>query len=239
MNKIFNPYLAGFAVLVIALSGLFATEAILNGDPKLRDSTVRIYAGMHPNHIMTAFYIGDGKFVTSAHGPMEFGNLYVMRTEDLSKQWGARIVAIDNDYDIAILQTLGDVDIPPLTVSCDGPKLGEFYKSYGYAGALPPIRQGHLEVISILDKYQTGIDKFLKNAFFLSGIVLPGQSGSPITDQHNNVVGVMAANNRFPIPVTPELTLYNFSNIGIASSSKNICSLKDRYAQVLENEEAN
>lgn len=156
------------------------------------------------SYLGTAFYIGDGKWVTARH---------VVRNEeengkplfDGCKMGGLPIKVLDigkGHVDYALIQS--DL-VPPtrLVTSCDGFKQGRDYFATGFANGNP--WQVTVRLTGTGSKsYWPGAGN---NEEILRGNSVQGQSGGPVSDDRGVVLGIVSAGDSDGVPESIVLSL--------------------------------
>ena len=140
----------------------------------------------------SGFIVGDGKFVITNHHVIEGAKKIAVRN-GIGKVSNAKIAAISNKYDLAILEL--DKPYPKNYAVKDKnilqPKAGEDIISVGYPNIgmideLPTITEG---IVSKIFK-DDGIHPIVDGKFLMTARINQGNSGGPIFNLKGQLVGV-------------------------------------------------
>ncbi len=144
------------------------------------------------NRAGSGFIVGDGKFVITNHHVIEGAKKIAVRN-GIGKVSNAKIAAISNKYDLAILEL--DKPYPKNYAVQDKniikPKAGEEIISVGYPNIgmideLPTITEG---IVSKIFK-DNGIHPVVDGKFLMTARINQGNSGGPIFNLKGQLVGV-------------------------------------------------
>lgn len=154
-------------------------------------STVRI-EGQACGRIQegSGFVVADQLVVTNAHVVAGNTATEVVRTD--GARVGATVVAFDPDRDLALLEVVG-IDRPPLVI--DRAEPGDRGGIYGFPGG-GDLRIAPYEIARNVEARGTDIyddDRTVRDVFFLSSALRPGDSGSALVEPDGDVVGVAFA----------------------------------------------
>jgi S1-C subfamily serine protease len=156
----------------------------------------------------------DGHILTNRHVVADKNRMFRVRFDDGSEKQ-AEVVAIDTQYDVALLKVKADKPLPYLKLaSTDRPNPGAQCLVLGYPVA--SLLDFHMQVTS--GEISSVTDKQSDNyQVTLTANTTHGNSGGPIVDRSGNVVGVLSAG----------ATAYNATYI-MALSAGQVRSFLDR-----------
>ena len=132
----------------------------------------------------TAFYIGDGEFVTAAHVIDGAGRRSV-RLHNAGKQLEATVKAADFEADIAVLSAPGAGIDPLRLASVRGLSVGHRLGAVGYPVYETPSASLVTGVLSRVED-----DETLGTLVQTDAAINPGNSGGPLIDECGNVLGM-------------------------------------------------
>jgi S1-C subfamily serine protease/thioredoxin-related protein len=173
----------------------FLKEALDCGptDPRLREMLEdRVAESNHPVSSGTGFAVAKhGYFVTNNHVVEGPGTIWVRLPGDAKKEVAAKIVAADEEHDIALIQLVEPDAAPlkPLPILADSVGRGTSVALFGY-----PLG----DVLGEGIKFNQGVinalpDKGRDGMYLLDCTVNPGNSGGPLCDKRGLVVGLVSA----------------------------------------------
>jgi S1-C subfamily serine protease/thioredoxin-related protein len=162
-------------------------------DPHLREMLEdRVAESNHPVSSGTGFSVAEhGYIVTNNHVVEGPGSIWVRLPGDEKKEVAAKLVAADEEHDIALLQ-LAEPDaakLKPLPLLADTVGRGTSVALFGY-----PLG----DVLGEGIKFNQGVinalpDKGRDGMYLLDCTVNPGNSGGPLCDKRGLVVGLVSA----------------------------------------------
>ncbi len=173
----------------------FLKEALDCGptDPRLREMLDdRVAESNHPVSSGTGFAVAEhGYIVTNNHVVEGPGSISVRLPGNDKKEVAAKLVAADEQHDVALLQLVEPDAAPlkPLPVLADTVARGTSVALFGY-----PLG----DVLGEGIKFNQGVinalpDKGRDGMYLLDCTVNPGNSGGPLCDKRGLVVGLVSA----------------------------------------------
>jgi S1-C subfamily serine protease len=134
------------------------------------------------------FVSGDGYIITNRHVAEGKNRLFRVRFEDDSEK-SAEVIAIDGDYDIALLKIKTDKPVPYLKVAAaDLPNPASKCLVLGY-----PVPTALGYKMQVTSGEVTSTDETEPYHVTLTANTTHGNSGGPIVDRDCNVIGVLSA----------------------------------------------
>jgi predicted Zn finger-like uncharacterized protein len=155
----------------------------------------------------TGFVVNaNGYLVTCAHVVAETSKVEVALG---GKSYPAKVLAVDNDHDLALLQIEGrNLPVLPLADS-DAAAVGQEVRALGY-----PLSSVLGDSLKATRGTVSGIDK-TKKTFHIDAAINPGNSGGPVLTEAGAVLGVNSA----------KLAGEAVSNVGFATPSSHVKKL--------------
>jgi S1-C subfamily serine protease len=164
-------------------------------------------------------HIGKGYVLTSAHVIVnrESNTSLKLLTED-GEEFGASVLWESKDYDVALLEidNFSDYEgkMTVASIACREPIEGENIMTRGNPSSLNFVSSYGKVAGTTRDTSPTW-----KRTFIINTVVVPGQSGAPIFDESNKIIGVVAGLLLHPLfdtrddkpIVTPTMTGYGFA----------------------------
>jgi serine protease Do len=137
------------------------------------DSTVQI--SINQSGYGSAFYIGDGLFITAAHCVVDHnGNLYDLAIDDNEVE----VLAWDSDADVAIIQCDDMCHLKPFKLSNKQSKLTDIVYSVGtHLGQQEAISKGYVSML-------------VQDGYIVSAPINQGTSGGPLLNEKLEAIGV-------------------------------------------------
>jgi RNA-directed DNA polymerase len=135
----------------------------------------------------TAFYLNEVGLVSCSHSVEDADNLHVFQPHRnaLPQEYLARLLARNEQADLSILESEGPVPKKLLLGDDDAIKQGDQVRLMGF-----PQHDGTAEA-SIYQGYVVNEYRYEGlRRFHISAPIIPGNSGGPVLDQNNRVIGV-------------------------------------------------
>ena len=151
----------------------------------------------------TAFYIGNGYFLTCAHVVRDIPEV---KLHNDNMDLDAKVIWSKQDIDVALLYVNGSLDIPILKLTNNIPGIGEDLEAVGYPGGAGPL---HIfgkvastpvkpDTSNIDDDEDNGINHEIIAADMTT---IAGESGGPIFNDKGEVIGIAEAT--WPVAADP------------------------------------
>ena len=193
-------------VVVFALAlGAFYLRYAHGAMPYSGGFTVKVDVG---EAVGSAFYIGEGYFITAAH--VVEGHDTGKVITDLGAFRGFTVMWRDEELDIALLKVDTDINLDEVELSCEAPERGAV-TIYGLPlGFDFMAMSGTISQEKLFDVKMRGKDVKWKVLVVVSTAVVPGMSGGPVINADGYVVAVIVATG---------------DQLGFAVPAKEVCDL--------------
>jgi S1-C subfamily serine protease len=141
----------------------------------------------------TGFVVAPGYILTNYHVIEGAGRAFIITGAGEASETPAKIVAQDEEHDLALLQVDGAAaELPPLPLSASEALPGARVATFGY-----PLGAALGERIKFTEGAVSSLpEPSNENMYLLDLRVNPGNSGGPLFDQHGRAIGVIARKSR-------------------------------------------
>ena len=217
-------------IVIIVLAGLFIRLEKPRDDIDIRSHVSTVHreireaqAGM-PNG--SAFYIGNGYFVTNAH--VTRGKDMIYSSDINGNYFFGEILYEESNLDISIFRVYHSLEqFEPVAMACRNPEYGEDIRLVGH-----PARQRFFTAFGRVAGDGFYNDETNKNNVYpVNASVVPGMSGGPVFDADGYVIGQMYVAVASPVVTDrygPRLRAMSIVNFGIITSSVELCQYFDK-----------
>jgi S1-C subfamily serine protease len=141
----------------------------------------------------TGWYIGQDRFITNAHVVIKDDAMSYENKD--GKVIKLKVLAKDDEKDVAVLHADEPVDLPVLKITTDVPQIGTEVESIGFAAGMDVLHfwaRVASKEINLDDEDETG--KKLEHPVIKVGSpAIGGMSGGPILNAKGEVVGMTEA----------------------------------------------
>jgi S1-C subfamily serine protease len=146
----------------------------------------------------------NGEILTNNH-VVEGATKIKVTVVSTGKTYAASVVGTDKVDDIAVLQLSGASGLSTITADTDGVQVGDAVTAVGNAmgaGGIPSAAKGHVVGLnrSITTQSEGGVDgERLTGLIQVDAQVISGDSGGPLYDSQNEVIGIDTAASSSPM----------------------------------------
>ena len=184
-SRLFHQSSAVLVEVPLPSTTLAATCVFIEQIARVSAATFQVQTA---NSTGTAFYIGDGEWITNHHVVEAVANTYLVRGET---RISASVVGSLPSYDLALLSARPSVAIEPLGFASRRPELASPVTAVGFPSGVvdtPSVTRGVVSKHAPFSQFR---------GFSSDGVMMqvdaeinPGNSGGPIVDDCGAVVGV-------------------------------------------------
>lgn len=217
-------------ITIIVLAGLYIRLEDTRGEVDIRNHVSAVHrtvsdaqAGM-PNG--SAFYIGNGYFVTNNHITHRLEVVYA--SDIKGNYFVGEVIDSEKNLDISVFRVYHDLDqFEPVMMDCRNPVYAEDVRLVGH-----PTRKRFFTAFGKIAGDGLFDDVWGKNNVYpVNGSIIPGMSGGPVIDDNGSVIGQIYGALSTPIivdPYGPRMRASSIVNFGFITSSVELCEYFDK-----------
>lgn len=204
-------FIAGAALLVLAFMVMTASYS----QPAQENNGASVVKVVMVKGHGSGFYIGNGLVVTAAHVVADAPNAKIKLAND--EEIDGEVLWSNKARDIALIKVGPNAFLKPARLRCSSPEKGDLIYAEGN-----PLNLEFVTVWGSVAAEARTVGPWLR-AFITDIVVVPGQSGGPVYNLNDEVVGMTVGVMLMPMGFSASIV-----GIGYAVPASEICALIGR-----------